>query len=585
MFNVKLSVLYFLLIVLTVLTVVYVVNDEEDRALQTVESQVRDATNQFRVNKALREAKLREFALQIGKSEVGARLRALGDFRDAFVQVDRHICDPDRGGVKCDLNRPQHSDQRSRLATRVFGDSVFDPFTERVLRYTAALRRKMPEDAKARLKKRLRNQLEDCFGRGSTRCDWRIAYDGLVRAAKRIKVQAGINPDLVLVFDAEGIGVASEGIPTWSSRPDFQAQVRRLRDYVDRSDGASAMPVFHDVVRLQDTGETAYLSVMVPILTPERKFVGAAMAGMAIGGALVAMERQLLGYEVTYLLDGRSLHSTIDDYRAAMFSAKVTQRLKDHAVEADGWIGWSFPYFPYPTLAPAEGEGAQERPMDFGGVFYGPSYRTLRVVLSTRRADWTHSFAKLRLYIPIFGGVLFLIGLILIQLLVRQEIKPFEQIDLGIHEVINGNFDYEFEHGYRDPLPSSMAQSLNLMLAVLLGKPQEESAPGTWDGMGSSVSGGDGGLQMEGAAMDLDEAGRAALAAEPAEGYYRRLYEEYRSARTAADAADEALTYVRFVERLVRNERELCAELGARSVRFVVAREADRVILRPVVLG
>ena len=62
--------------------------------------------------------------------------------------------------------------------------------------------------------------------------------------------------------------------------------------------------------------------------------------------------------------------------------------------------------------------------------------------------------------------------------------QPFEKIDSGVHEVIGGNFDYQFPFDYSEELPSSMAQSLNLMVAVLLGKPlpEDEDMPvGDWD--------------------------------------------------------------------------------------------------------
>ena len=48
---------------------------------------------------------------------------------------------------------------------------------------------------------------------------------------------------------------------------------------------------------------------------------------------------------------------------------------------------------------------------------------------------------------------------------------------------------------------------------------------------------------------------------------------------------NEGLTYVRFVDRVVKSERALKSELSARSIRFNVEVKAGSVVLTPVRLG
>ena len=66
--------------------------------------------------------------------------------------------------------------------------------------------------------------------------------------------------------------------------------------------------------------------------------------------------------------------------------------------------------------------------------------------------------------------LLFVFALIFLLWVVHAHLKPFEEIDSGVHEVIGGNHDYEFRHSYRDGMWASFAQSLNLLVGQLVGR-------------------------------------------------------------------------------------------------------------------
>ena len=128
-----------------------------------------------------------------------------------------------------------------------------------------------------------------------------------------------------------------------------------------------------------------------------------------------------------------------------------------------------------------------------------------------------------------------------------------------------------------------MAQSLNLMNAVLLGKPlpEDEEAGGSWDvSSGRSMERrSSGGPALVVANQPDDDPMNPELLREPAETYYRRLYAEYRQ------SGAEGLTYVRFVEQMARHERALKETLGCKHLRFKVKTGEDgAAILVPVPL-
>lgn len=102
------------------------------------------------------------------------------------------------------------------------------------------------------------------------------------------------------------------------------------------------------------------------------------------------------------------------------------------------------------------------------------------------------------------GGAVLLVGLILLLFFIQSFIKPAEQIEQGIGEVLAGNKDYTFELSVKHPLFTSIAQGLNLMSAYLQGKPMPDDVDemeGWGELIGDSGSSSSGPAQVTGVAM------------------------------------------------------------------------------------
>ncbi len=598
MFNVKISLLYFLLIALCVVSIVVIVGEKKEEAVAQAEWNLQRMPHIFEVHKELRESRIRDFAHRLGTSELRARLRVLREFRKQFIEVDRFICSAETG-VKCDMTNTVFSAERARIADETFGESTFKAFTEKLLAAVGGYRRTWTDADKEAFRQETRDRLKECFGRGSTQCDWSFTYHALRQVLPELRKEAervgdeGRSPDLVLVFDGHGVGIANADNDGWSYRREYMDLVARLRSFQIK-ERKGVRSVYYDLRKFEDMGETEYLIAMVPITAgDDETFVGALLVGEAITRKLVESEKKVFDTEVTYIMDDKALASSVeqDSYMFLLASAKVNNRLKWHLVSSEKWLGVSIPYYTLGARAPKQGDKkADAVPTFVNGIAYGSRYQTLRVGLAVRRAQWVGAFSTLQTYVPMFGGILFLIGVILFWMLIRNHTKPFEEIDKGIHEVINGNFDYEFPFNYNEELPSVMAQSLNLMNAVLLGKPlpeDEDEAGGAWEGAAIVSSpthtpprDGNGGLIIEtepdGGEVPPD------LMREPAETYYKRLYGSYRQTRTDAGTPDEVITYVRFVEQLVKSERELKGKLECKHVRFTVNNRDGKVVLTPI---
>ena len=595
MFNVKISLLYFLLVALVVTTIHVIVQQEKDEANLQAEKVMERAPAVFAVRTELREKQMLDFARRLAEGELKYHVQTLHEFREDFIEVDKYICSEDTG-VKCDLPI-RYDEKRAKIAEDAYGDSTFAPFSRKLAKHVKLFHPEWQGEDEQRYTAEARKRLQQCFGRASKRCDWRFTYDALLQAFGSAKEdlegqgKAEQVPDVALVYDARGIGIASVDDDGWSDSKEHVGMVERLRQYVNSRPVHRSTPVYYDLLKLQGLGETEYLVAMVPLVSSKGRFLGAVLVGYSVTGKIVETEKRIFDKEITYILGDKPVATTMSSgqFKFLLGSVHVTERLKKHIVTNDDWVAVSIPYFAFSTRMPrAEGAGS---PTFVGGAAYGSKYQRLRVVLATPRDLWTGSYAKLQMLVPVFGLVIFLMGVILFSLLIRNHTKPFEKIDAGIHEVINGNFDYQFPFDYREDLPSSMAQSLNLMIAVLLGKPLPEDdaeAAGSW---GDGAVGGPSGARVrprsegEGDLIILKSASPEPLTAdearESAESYYKRLYAEYRKARTDAGDPDDVITYVRFVEQLVRAERELKTALGVGAVRFRVKTQGKKVTLEP----
>ncbi len=597
MFNVKVSLLYFLLIALCVVSIVVIVGEKKEEAVAQAERNLQRMPHIFEVHKELRESRLRDFAHRLGTSELRTRLRVLRKFRKQFIEVDRYICSSETG-VKCDMTNTVFSAERARIAEEEFGATTFKAFTDKLLVEVGKYRRGWSDADQATFRTATMERLRECFGRGSTQCDWSFTYSALQEVLPKLRAEVervgeeGRSPDLVLVFDGHGVGIANADNDGWSYRREYMDLVGRLRSF-QNNERKGVRPVYYDLRTFAETGETEYLSAMVPITADDDEtFVGAILVAEAITQKLVDSEKKIFDTEVTYIMDDKALASTVeqDSYRFLLASAKVNNRLKRHLVSSEKWLGVSIPYYTLGAKAPKTADGSPEAvPTFVNGVAYGSRYQTLRVGLAVHRANWVGAFSTLQTYVPMFGGILFLIGVILFWMLIRNHTRPFEEIDRGIHEVINGNFDYEFPFNYNEELPSVMAQSLNLMNAVLLGKPlpeDEDETGGVWEGAAivsspaNAAPGVSGGLIIE---MEPDGSDAPPdLMREPAETYYKRLYGSYRQSRSETGNPDDVITYVRFVEQLVKSERELKGRLECKHVRFMVNQRDGNVVLTPI---
>lgn len=583
MFKAKISLLYLLLIVLSVVTVWYAVDASSTEAEARLVGRVRDAFPAFEKMRELQELSMHGAATALATSEVEAYLRTLEDFRGDLVDIEREVY----SRWPASKSSREEESLRKMREDWVGGHTDFlDRFTEQLASRIEAIRGEAAWQKQSRddFMREKRRTLQICSAYAVNNCFFQMTYFPLKEAAERILPATvdAFRPTLAILVDDRGVGWARSDNATWSDKVKFGETYPII--HLARRQG-----VVHDLV-LMDDGLSYYFVTVVPIRGGERH-IGSIMVALPVDEKLARELSRSVGAEVTLVLDDKPIQSTMkgDDYdrfvRKALEGLAGEDRYRMVRFGDDRYEADSFFYY--------RPDRASEAALSGMGMMLDRKIEDLRVVLSADKDVELGAFATVKTLVPILGGVTFLVGVLLILLLIRNYTSSFEMIEQGIHEVINGNHEFQFNFQFREMLADSMAQSLNLMVAVLTGRPSPDDDGETerWveslliedkDRLDAKAAEARAPAIVGARAPGAVERSREELAREPAEQYYKRLYAEYVAARGTVGESNDRVTYVKFVEKLVKNEKALKRKYDCRIVRFNVLLKEGKVVLSPV---
>lgn len=337
----------------------------------------------------------------------------------------------------------------------------------------------------------------------------------------------------------------------------------------------------------QKEDENKLLVIAVaPIRSAEGRIVGTLLVGYDLSNGFASAEASVLGRDVAFVSGDAVYSSSLegsgqsDALRGFLFgdtALAATTAARDGGTASDPWIA------------------------DLGGTEYVgvigplglPSCHVAAVVLADRSAQ----HAKAGVTIVILGLMLagLLIAIAYGFVLGTSLLRPIEQMEETILAIINGRTDMRIQ--IESAEFGGLAYRINQLLNVFTGTPEADESgrisrppPASRSFAGSDLestaaespaSGGEGSGGGEG---DADPAVAAALAAEPEDAYYTRVFNEYVAAKQAAGENVSNITQDKFVQRLKANEKALVAKHGSRMVRFQVQVAGTQVNLKPVVI-
>lgn len=391
-------------------------------------------------------------------------------------------------------------------------------------------------------------------------------------------------PDIFEVVDKGGIGVASAADKAWyGAQADEGARFPALKQAL--ADGTALVDIW--IVK-----EVPF-NVAVEPIRANGAVVGAVILGARLSDA-EAKRDQAGGYEVAYFVGDRVSHSSTLDTagESALAVALKDQKLVEKA-----------------GRSPAEFTLGAKRYLAFAGMLTGhvSAPQAGFVVFANLESALERGHDGLHL-IPVLalGGFLLALGLMLA--LFRQFMQPYEEMDQGVVEIINGNLDRWFEAPAKHPA-GTLAQNVNVMVCQLSGRPLPDDDE---DESGRPIPHGEHWAEdrMFIEEIDASEFGQRPVDAAQAEGpigvaasansqsglapdilrlvretedaYRKRLFRDYTEALRAAGEPVQGITFDKFFATLQATADLLREKYGCTRVRFLVQTRDGKVSLKPV---
>ncbi|MEL6181546.1 MAG: MXAN_5187 C-terminal domain-containing protein, partial [Myxococcota bacterium] len=382
-------------------------------------------------------------------------------------------------------------------------------------------------------------------------------------------------PELVFVTDEKGVGVAALGKGKYSWYNENVASA--FPSILSVADGKPRTETW--LWRWDKGGKLAMYSVGIAPVLKDKTLIGVVVVGHLVNDGKAEQDSAALGgQDIAYMHGDQIYASTLSPASEEALSAQLFGK--------DSPLGSSSE----PGIISINVAGDRMLAL----VRYDPmdeKSRSGAVVLTNLKHELA-SVEQIRAAIPIFTLVLLVAMLTVVLLAFSSFVKPFEEIDQGIHEVLAGNKDYVFKVSANYAFQTEMAHSLNLMSAYLQGKPMpdEEDHDDAWqDFLVSEVTQTSLMRAIQGNSPNGGDANKPAVVAVPVatdeekarNAYQRRIFDEYITAKKRLGEDVSEIDYEGFVERMKKNVAKLKVRHNARDIRFSVVVRDGKVVLKP----
>ena len=213
---------------------------------------------------------------------------------------------------------------------------------------------------------------------------------------------------------------------------------------------------------------------------------------------------------------------------------------------------------------------------------YGDGHQgVILAIAPARTADLTGITASI-LGMVALGIVLVSIGGVLLGNYIS---KPVEELEEGLLQILNGRTDLRFE--LEHAVLGGLVFRINTLLNQLMGVAEDDTDDDGRPSLAPSAKAFGGALEVDekssGSTEQVDAAVAARLAAEPSASYYRRIFNEYITAKHAIGDPTDHITEASFVERIQQREEDMASRTG-RPVRYQVQLRGKEVVLIAVQL-
>jgi hypothetical protein len=388
------------------------------------------------------------------------------------------------------------------------------------------------------------------------------------------KLGAQRKADIVAIVDAQGKVVARD----LNVNAMFGEDVRKQFGPIEAALKGNAG---HGVASLSNRMTKV---AAAPVAKADGKVLGALIVGYVVTGRDAQAKHDQLGADVAYFFNGQVQTSSFTEGAGpdAKEDGNKSHALNNVLFQQEGKPGTKA-LEGTPTDSFHVGLDGQEYLAIAAPLYTADKTAGFVVLRSTSRASALAGDAGWK--IVLFGVLAILVALGVAVMTAIRFIKPLDQIELGVADIINGNIDYTFKPV--GPDFEGLSNGLNVMLARLLGREEpnedaveEEEAEGTrWESDQMVVE------ELPANAVTGQPSSDPAvmsLASENDASYYPRLYGEYVAALKAASRPTKGLSVQLFTAKLRLTEGGLRQKWKCKQVRFTISKQGNEVTLKPV---
>lgn len=588
MFKAKVIALYVLLTVLAVLTALNLVGEGEEAARRSSgRVRAQHAIDGFRAIQERDQQRRENVAESLSSGRLAGYMETLREFRVQLIALESNVyesypsSDDHQEEMARSLLRRKHIRESHKAMVTRFGSSMAKSVFA-MLPSTGGIR------SETEFAKEIEEQLIDCGAVGRNQCLHRFTYLPLLEEMTK-REEAGDARYLTVLVDDRGTAWANSDNSKWSEKVTFgeeQVLIRLGRD-------APA----HGLVQL---GDLFYFGTTSPFVGEDGRYNGGVMVCQELDQAgYASMMAKALGTEVVLTLGDQLIVASRQDQALFKFVDALVTAIP--AEDRRQSVSVSVQESDFEGVAFYLAEKALPRISPEKGIFAPSAGDGVKAVLAVDISESLRDLGRVQTLVPLVGIAVCFIGILFLLLAIWHYRRPFVKIDQGIHEIISGDQAYEFEFDFNEELPDSIGQNLNMMVAILSGRPLPDDiadarsqnwAESMLIGNGFEEDGKNGGAGGEypmtpskSSASGARTRSSEELRKEPAEKYYRRIYTEFLAIRESLGQGNEGITYVRFVDKVVKSERALRESLDARAVRFNVENKAGNAVLTPVHLS
>ncbi len=373
--------------------------------------------------------------------------------------------------------------------------------------------------------------------------------------------------DFILILDQEGNELARTKVASWKKNNFGEKPI--IKEALKGTAGENIW-TFEKRIAIVDAA---------PIMN-QGEVIGTMAIGNVIGEALVKQERDMTIGDFAYFSRNRVLVSTLNSNHQAALNEFVSNNSSKIA-----------------KVLLSKGDYFQERiklGMEDYLVILSPissisNHGIAGVMILKSETKWLSKFGTSRQFLALISFLFIIIGSSIAILILQKAYAIIDFFLEGAHQITIGNKDYEFRS--EDPTLNAMGQTMNLMIAILLGKyipedDDEEISRISFNSPRGAAKPAPERLLIE--TMDEKESTPATADSAPApapvadrDAYFENLYNEFIAAKKQAGDDITQITKDRMIAKLKRTEEKLIEKHNCKGVVFTVKQEKGKVTLKP----